>query len=194
VTLLDWVGLFLCAFSACAILLGRDWRWNIGFMAALYLGTFWLVQISWTIPLASVKLVSGWMACALLALAHNQKEEEISAPSSWPQGRLFRLATIGLVLIVSFISALSLGNWLNMSQPTAWGGLLLIGFGLLLTGITNQPFSVIIGLLIALSGFEIIYAAVESSSLVTGLLSIITLGLALVGAYFLVHQGRKVEQ
>jgi hypothetical protein len=194
VTLLDWIALTLCLIAASAILLGRDWRWTIGLMAALYLGSFWLVQISWTIPLASVKVVSGWMACALLALAHNQKDEEITAPSSWPQGQLFRLATIGLVIIVSYISALSLGNWLNISQPTAWGGLLLIGIGLLLTGITQQPFRVIIGLLMALSGFEIIYAAVESSSLVTGLLSIITLGLALVGAYFLVHQGGKVEQ
>jgi hypothetical protein len=37
-----------------------------------------------------------------------------------------------------------------------------------------------------LSGFEIIYANMESSVLVTGLLAGVNLGLALVGAYLLV--------
>jgi hypothetical protein len=45
---------------------------------------------------------------------------------------------------------------------------------------------VIVGLLTVLSGFEIIYAAIESSVLVTGLLAGVNLGLALVGAYLLI--------
>ena len=40
-----------------------------------------------------------------------------------------------------------------------------------------------IGLLTFLSGFEILYAALENSVLVAGLLAAINLGLALVGAY-----------
>jgi hypothetical protein len=42
-----------------------------------------------------------------------------------------------------------------------------------------------LGLLTVLSGFEILYAAVESSILITGLLAAVTLGLAVVGAYLL---------
>ena len=41
-------------------------------------------------------------------------------------------------------------------------------------------------LLTALAGFEIIYAAIETSVLVTGLLAGINLGLALVGAYLII--------
>jgi hypothetical protein len=36
-----------------------------------------------------------------------------------------------------------------------------------------------------ISGFEILYAAVENSTLVTVLLAVVTLGLAIVGAYIL---------
>jgi hypothetical protein len=39
--------------------------------------------------------------------------------------------------------------------------------------------------LTALAGFEILYAAVESSALVTALLAVVNLGLALAGAYFM---------
>ncbi len=67
-----------------------------------------------------------------------------------------------------------------------WGSFLLIGFGILQLGLTSHPLRVIIGLLTALSGFEVIYAAIESSNLVTGLLAGVNLGLALAGAYMLV--------
>jgi hypothetical protein len=36
-----------------------------------------------------------------------------------------------------------------------------------------------------MTGFEILYAAVESSSLVVALLVVVNLGLAMAGAYFL---------
>jgi hypothetical protein len=63
--------------------------------------------------------------------------------------------------------------------------LLLISLGLLHLGITSDPFQVIIGLLTVLAGFEVLYAAVESSVLVTALLAVVNLGLALAGSYFL---------
>ena len=48
-----------------------------------------------------------------------------------------------------------------------------------------------------LSGFEILYAAVEGSILVAALLATINLGLALVGAYLLIAQhpepGSEIE-
>jgi hypothetical protein len=70
--------------------------------------------------------------------------------------------------------------------PVINGGLLLIGMGLLHLGITARVLRVAIGLLTVLSGFEIIYATVEGSVLVAGLLAVINLGLALVGSYLLI--------
>ncbi len=57
--------------------------------------------------------------------------------------------------------------------------------GLLQLGMTTQVLRVILGLLTTFSGFEILYAAMEGSSLVAALLVVINLGLGLVGAYFL---------
>ena len=64
--------------------------------------------------------------------------------------------------------------------------LILMGMGLLQLGFTGQPLRTIIGLLTLLSGFEIIYVSVETSTLVAGLLASVNLGLSLVGAYLLV--------
>jgi hypothetical protein len=43
----------------------------------------------------------------------------------------------------------------------------------------------VLGLLTILSGFEVFYSAVEGSILVAGMLSVVTLGLGLVGAFLL---------
>ena len=66
------------------------------------------------------------------------------------------------------------------------GSLLLIGMGLLHLGITVSILRVTIGLMTVLSGFEILYSAVEGSVLVAALLAIINLGLALTGSYLMI--------
>jgi hypothetical protein len=72
-----------------------------------------------------------------------------------------------------------------MGIPVAIGGILLTTMGLLQLGMTTQILRVILGLLTTLSGFEILYAAMEGSSLVAALLVVVNLGLGLVGAYLL---------
>jgi len=66
--------------------------------------------------------------------------------------------------------------------------------GLLQLSLTTNPFRIIIGLLTSLSGFELIYAAIETSTLVTGLLAGVNLGLALVGAYLLIAPTMEAAQ
>ena len=66
------------------------------------------------------------------------------------------------------------------------GSLLLIGAGVVHLGVTSNLLRVTLGLLTMLTGFEILYAAVESSILVAGLLSVTSLGLGIVGSYLLI--------
>lgn len=184
--ILDWAALLLVLAVSTALLLSRDWRWSIGLLAAQYLGAFWFLQSPWPVSMAAAKLVTGWMAAAVLGIALSATtltEEETKA--SWPENRLFRLFAAGLIVLVTLALAQSAVGWLGLSLPVAWGGLILLGMGILTLGITAQPFRVVIGLLTMLAGFEVLYAAVESSALVAGFLSVITLGLALAGAYFL---------
>jgi len=180
---LNWLMLLLAIIAGTGLLFSRDWRWSLGLLAVQYLSVFWMVQAHWPITLAATKLVTGWMACAILGIAQLNAKQE--SESNWLQGRLFHIFAAGMVLAATFALSLRVNTWLGLSLPLAWGGLLLIGVGLLHLGITSDSFQVIIGLLTVLAGFEILYAAVESSALVTALLAVVNLGLALAGAYFM---------
>jgi hypothetical protein len=185
ISILHWLALLIAFVSSVGLLLHRDWRWGIGFLAIQYLSIFWLVQTLWPVSMATTKLVTGWMACAVLGIAQLNTDSVDTTEASWPQGRLFRIFTAGIIVAATFALSLRASNWLGLGLPIAWGSLLLVGMGLLQLGISTQPFRVILGLLTVLAGFEILYAAGESSTLVAALLSVVNLGLALTGAYFL---------
>ncbi len=184
-TILNWLALAATLVTTGGLLLHTNWRWGLGLLAIQYIGVFWLVQTHWTISMAAVKLVTGWMACVVLAMGRINAATVEPTETSWPQGRLFRVFTGGIVVAVTFALSLQASAWLDLDLPLAWTSLLLIGMGLLQLGITSKYLWVIAGLLTALSGFEIIYASVETSTMVAALLSVVNLGLALTGAYFL---------
>ena len=117
-------------------------------------------------------------------LSQDPDEETI-----WPRGRLFRLFAAGMVWMI--VAAITPGVDTVMADAgfaVTTGSLLLIGMGLLHLSLTSHVLRVILGLMTILSGFEILYSAVEGSVLVAGLLAVINLGLALVGAYLLIAE------
>jgi hypothetical protein len=143
--------------------------------------------------LALVKILAGWMTGVVLVIS------VMTSPGTWveeeraqPSGVLFRLLAAGLVGMVIVSIAPKVAIWMPGVDPRqVWGGLILCGMGLLHLGLTAQPLRVVLGLLTVLSGFEILYAAVESSTLVAGLLAGVNLGLALVAAYLLAAPGME---
>jgi len=180
--------LTLIFITSILLLLGRDWRWIVAALALQYVGVFMLVALSWPLEMAVVKVITGWMAGAVLGVGvaivplTRQEEERF-----WPSGRLFRLLAVGLVALVIFSSSPKIAERLpNVGLEVVLGSLILIGNGLLNLGLTSHPFRVTVGLLTLLSGFEILYAALEVSALVAGLLAGVNLGLALVGAFLMV--------
>lgn len=186
-TLLSWVAVGLLLVTSIGLLLSRDWRWSLGFLAAQYLGMFWLVSLHWPFGLASVKLVTGWMASATLGVTRlSMSEHEAIRESAWPQGRLFRLFAAAIVVILVIAVTPQIETMIpGISRPVIAGSLLLAGMGLLHLGITAEILRIILGLLTVMAGFEILYATVETSILLAGLLAIVNLGLALAGAYLM---------
>ncbi len=170
------------------VLVSRDWRFCLAGLAVQYVGVFLLVNMYWPLGMAVTKMLAGWMACAILGIAMTY------VPDSWTTsekslqfGRLFRLFAALIVALAITSLVYYSQDWLaTISAPIRWGGFFLIGLGLLHLSLTTHPLRVIVGLLTVLSGFEVFYAAVESSTLVTGLLAFVNLGLALVGAYLLI--------
>lgn len=184
---LSWLAVTLILAASTTLLLSRDWRLSLAMLTFQYLAAFWLVAQQWPIGMASVKLVTGWMVIAALGMTQlSVKSGESEIEAFWPRGQSFRIFLAGIVALLSIAAATRIQTVIpGLSLQVIIGSLLLICMGLIHLGITSRVFRVVLGLLTALCGFEIIYAAVESSILVAGLLAITNLGLGLTGSYLL---------
>lgn len=179
-----FIALGILIVSSAASMLTRNWRMRVGALALQYVGVFWLVALSWPFGLASIKLVAGWMAGAILGVS---RIGELPADRRrWPTEWLFLTLVVVLVVLTTAAVSPQIGGWIGRLQPSqAFGGLLLVAMGLVHLGMASRGLRVIVSLLTVLSGFEILYAAIESSALVAGLLAVVDLGIAMVGAYLL---------
>ena len=193
-TVAAWIVVVFILTTSTGLLISRDWRVELGLLGLQYVGTFWLTNQHWPISMAAIKLVTGWMAIATLGITRlNLKETDDDTEQFWPQGRLFRIFAAGIVTVIVTTAAPRVEEIIpGIGLSVIFGSLILIGLGMLHLGMTAQPLRVIFGLLTVLSGFEALYAALESSILVAAMLSVVNLGLALVGAYLLI--ARKLEE
>jgi hypothetical protein len=181
----------LLVVTSIGILVSRDWRWSIAALAAQDVGVFLMTAIYWPFGMAVIKLVVGWMAGAALGITQIGQKRFI-VEHSWPAWRTFRLIAAALVLLLVFSVSPQISTWLPINNLMVLeGGLTLMGVGMLQLGMTARPFRASLGLLTLFAGFEILYAAVESSLLVAGLLAVINLGMALVGAYLLTNSSEE---
>ena len=181
--------------TSMIILVFRDWRINAGALAVQYLAVFYLVTLSWPISLAVVKLIVGWMATAaigLTCLRQMNNDEVLESTSS-----LFFRGLSGLmVILVIFVVSTPLQDSLfpNLPLVIIRSGSMLIGLALMQLGTNARPYLTIMSLLSFLAGFEVIHAGLERSTLLTGLMASINLGLALVGVYFIMKANLGSEK
>ena len=172
--------------TSLALLLSHDWRVSIASLGLQYLGVFILVAVSWPTNLAVVKLVAGWMSASVLGITRGGRSRRVSGERMWPTEWFFRLMVAALVISAVISLAPNIEDFVpNATLVQVGGGLLLIGMGMLHNALSQHALQALLGLMTALSGFEVLYAIVESSTLVAGLLAIINLGIAFVGAYLL---------
>lgn len=185
--ILEWVAVGVVVVTSVGLLIARDWRVSISLLALQYLAMFVLLLSHLPLGMASVKVVAGWMSCAILGMTRSDLTEIPEDEGLWPRGRLFRLfaATLVGIIVAGAVPGVD-AIMADAGLPVTSGALLLIGMGLLHLGITSQILRVTQGLMTVIAGFEILYATVESSVLVAALLAVITLGLALVGAYLMI--------
>lgn len=186
----------LIVMAGMMILTFRDWRLTAIALAVQYLGAFVLVSLSWPLGMAVVKLIVGWMATAAVAFSW-QAAATPSQPSAAPSftdstsSLLFRGAAGLLIVLLNFALTPSLQTnvFPQVDLVIIQGGVMIMGMALMQLGINSDPYLVIISLLSFLLGFEVIHAALEVSTLLTGLFVLVNLGLALVGAYFISKLG-----
>jgi len=193
---LAWFAVLLLTVTSIGLLLARDWRWLIIYLSAQYFGMLILTLQHWPLGMASVKVVAGWMSAAILGMTRSglPREDRVERSNVLPRGRPFRLFAAAIVLvIVSSVTPRVDVIMADAGFAVTSGSLLLVGMGLLQLAVSNHILRVTVGLMTVLSGFEILYATVEVSVLVAGLLAIINLGLAFVGSYLLVAVNAEEE-
>ncbi|HUG34121.1 MAG TPA: hypothetical protein VMJ90_05090 [Anaerolineales bacterium] len=185
---LAWIAAATIFLTSVGLLISRNWRISIILLSVQYLAMFLLLLLRLPVGLATVKVVAGWMSSAILGMTRSGLTgKSVDEEGIWPRGRLFRLFMAGAVGILVAGATPSVESLMaNAGYAVTSGGLMLIAMGLLHLGISSQVLRVTLGLMTVLTGFEILYATVEGSALVTGLLAVITLGLALVGSYLMI--------
>lgn len=189
---LSFVPLILLVVCSTVIIVQISWRQMMIVLGVQYLAAFWLVALSWPLGLGLVKLIVGVVVCVVLGASLGAAQESVAGQeglrgnrSAILPARLFRGFTALLGLIVVFSLAPGMQVWLPKAAglDVVRGGMVLVVAGLVQLGMTTLPGQSAVGLLTLLSGFEILYASLESSVLVAGLLAVINLGLALVATY-----------
>jgi hypothetical protein len=182
--------------TGTGILLIQQKRWMIGLLAVQYIGVFSLVSISWPLEIAVVKLVAGWMAAAILFLTYENTPDDSKdrALTSTPRIVFNFFAAILIGIVVYSLVPVALRWFLGATFQQVLGGLWLLGLGMMQLGLSRDSIRIIVGLLIIISGFEILYATLEASVLMTGLLAILNIGLAFVGSYMVMSSRLEVSQ
>lgn len=181
--------------SILVVMASQDWRWTIAALGVQYAVVFVLVAGTWRLELAVVKLVAGWMATAILGASQEMPQTEPERER--PSGMVFRVLVGGMVGLVVFSLVPEAAELLEVyidavHRTQLAGGMLLVGMGLAMLGLNARPLRVVLALLVFFSGFEVLYAMVERSTLVAGLLALVNLALALIGAYL--HVAARLER
>jgi hypothetical protein len=191
--IIAWVAVVIILITSVGLLVVRDWRTSIILLAVQYVAVFVLCLQHLPLGMASVKVVVGWMSAAILGMTCSGVSiPDVDEENNWPRGRLFRIfaAMMVTILIAGATPRVNL-VMADAGLAVTAGSLLLVGMGLLHLGLTANTLRITMGLMTILSGFEILYTAVEGSVLVAALLAVIILGLALVGSYLLLASNAK---
>jgi hypothetical protein len=180
------IALIILFCTALTLLVVRNRWFLLVTLGVQYIGVFLLVGLTWPLEMAVVKLVTGWITASVLGLGifnHSNKDEISETVDN--SKILFRIFMVILVVLSVFTISPEIAKWLlYASYEQILGSLILIFLGILHLGFSKIPFRVSLGLLTFMAGFEVIYATVETSPVVAGFLSFVSLCIGLMGSYF----------
>jgi hypothetical protein len=188
----------LIVMTSMIILVFRDWRINSIALGVQYLAGFYLITLSWSPGMAVIKLIVGWMAAAAIGLTC-MRQLKPGNQTETTSSLIFRSVSGLIIILVIFLLTPTLQEnvFPRLDLIILQSGLMMMGLALMQLGTTTEAYLTVISLLSLLAGFEIIHAALEMSTLLTGLFVLVNLGMALVGVYFIAkgsdHQGSEEE-
>lgn len=165
------------------LLIRRELLLQLSILAGLYLIEAALFFAQFPILFPLILLILGWMSCAVIGAGRSTRLASTISP--FRSESVFYILTYLFAVAAGLVLVDSATQWFpGLSTISASIGLVNIFQAVILIGFSKNSQEVIIGLLILLIGFEIIFLHLEISLLVIGLLGGIKLGLAFIAAYW----------
>jgi len=200
--------------SATLLVVSRDWRLNVLALAAQYFFVTVLMTRVVRVEMAAVKGLIGWVICLVFYMTEQQARSSGESRSSedrvplrgwfaarlegWRHQGISAEAAFGFMGVVLVgVSVYAVSDVLPLPELSTGLTLVcyfLVGLGLLLLGLSQDPLRVGVGLLTVLAGFDLFYVALEPSLVVTGLLGSISFVVALGTAYLKAAQSSAREE
>ncbi len=189
---LSVIFIFLEMASIMAVLILPKFRWVIFALGIQYLAAFFLTFQTLSLGLALIKLLVGWMITALFASISTTVERRWNTEKAL-SGMILRITVMVGLWIILYLATPTIKTWLPAPINSLIGGVFLISGGIIEFGLSNQVMRVCIGLLTLMSGFEVIYAVLEPSVMVSGLLALVNIGIGLVGIFLIMRLEADIE-
>ncbi|OGO20274.1 MAG: hypothetical protein A2Z14_16190 [Chloroflexi bacterium RBG_16_48_8] len=195
------IATILSGITAGIIIVSDDLRLRLGMLVLQYVCVTGLISLTIPLNISIIKLAAGWVACLVIGITIAQKDRyrALTRVGALPTGWVFRMIAVLMISTSAIgIGQFSLIDLLGIRKVSVASTLLLIGLGILQIGLTEDPIGVGMGLLIVISGFEILYSALEPSLAVMALMASIHIGIALVVSIISIdvkeHGDREVSE
>lgn len=195
---------FLVMLTAALILILRDWRWSILFLAIQYLIAGLLFADVLPPHLAFVKVIVGMFICLILYITARQVNwgklpEDVTREEAvqMHKERFVRLGTLVLptdapfrifLALIICLTVWAVSQRVDYALPAVPADFhlaifALVGLGLVTFSITSEPLMAGLGMLTFMTGAELFTSALDQSVAMIGLLAVANVCLALVIAY-----------
>lgn len=201
-SLLTWEtgGLLL---TAAALVLTMDWRLGFLLLGVQYgLAALVLSQTADWQVVAAKGIVGAFVVVSLIltgravnygrrvpSAGHDEEHDWPARFNPWPALDVptnlpFRLAAVALVTVAVGYTVSEGGYTLSGAAPrVCLASYLLMGLGLLNLGLTEEPMSAGLGLLTAMTGFDVLYGSIEPARAVVVLIAAMHFAVALSVSY-----------
>jgi len=192
------------AVTASLLIALTDWRASVLALVAQYVLAGLLLTRVIRPEIATIKTLIGAMICVVLYVTARRVGwgrlplEEGEEPPSWwllalMMGVPFRILAALMALALAFSAALRM-PLPNVPLEVTVGGFTLGMVGIFAIALAREPLKGGIGLLTAITGFEMFYSSVEQSLVVVGFLGLVNLGIALGISYLTTSQALPEEE
>ena len=173
--------------SITTLLISNSSQIVLIFLGVLYLCSFLLLLQVWPLGLAFVHLITGLLSVLVI----NSFCSQLTWQTEPPRIAMDVLMVI-FVGVITFAFAPQLAMYLTAPSEFLIIGFFLFVIGLLQVGTSQDAFRIFISMFIFALGFQILYAPLEGSALVTALISIIQIVLAFVGSRMVVRNKEEI--